>query len=142
MDSKKRIAIIVPIFLLGIIVYRVFFNKIPGEVKSLTFESIEVFSDSVGIYQENPSLPLNQRYLESIKDLSGKIAYFRQKYPDNPEINNCLDYIDSYNNQVLNIFTKINQTILLTGFYELDDLEQDSTENLKTQDSMLKACGI
>ncbi|MBE9176822.1 hypothetical protein IQ225_18535 [Synechocystis salina LEGE 06155] len=142
MNSKKRLAIIVSTFLLGFIGYRIFFNKIPGEVKSLTFESIKAFNTPINIYQENPSLPINGSYLQSIKDLSDKTAYFGQKYPDNPEINNCLDYIDSYNNQVLNIFTKINQTIVLSGFYELDDFEQDSTENLQTQDLMLKACGI
>jgi hypothetical protein len=37
-DIKKRISIIVLVFLGGLIIHRLFFSKVPGEVKTLSFD--------------------------------------------------------------------------------------------------------
>jgi hypothetical protein len=117
-----------------------FFTKVPSEVNDIATESTEIFSSAIDAYTKDASVPINESFLHSIKGLSSKTAYLRQKYPDSPEINNCLTYIDSYNHQVLNMFTKVNETILLKDYYGTEDFNQDANENLKTRGLMIKSC--
>ena len=140
MNGKKRIAIIIPVFLLVFVLHKILSSKIPSEVKDMAFKSVQIFNTAIESHKQDTSMEINQKYLEDIRVINSKIDNLRQEYLDSPEIDDCLNYINLYNNQVLNIFTKVNATILLKDFYSIEDYDQDANENLKTQDSMMKRC--
>lgn len=142
MNGKKSLAIIIPLLLVGFFIHKGFFNKIPGGVKDTVFESVQIFNTAIRLHEKDISVPIDEKFLKSIQSLSSKTDYLRQKYSDSPEIDNCLNYIDLYNNQVLNIFTRVNGTILLTDFYNTEDYDRDSDENFKTLDLMMKVCSV